>query len=298
MSIYTASFKDNIFSDSNSSLSKILSLLKNDCHLILDLGCSSGYLGKYIKSNHPQVIVDGIEIEKSDFKKATKVLDHVYNIDIQDNSLVSKLPNIYDVLIFADILEHTTNPEKVLSDFTPKLKPGGQILFSIPNITHQSVILELLSNQWNYESSGILDHSHLQYFDFNRVVNLIESNHLYINKLDFTIFDLPSATIKNILSKHRVKGVKYLLQNLKRPQHKIFQYIVSATNTRPSSYKSFKKNTTTLKPVSDFINEWELAIKEYNSKFKNIEEELRQIKNSKFYMLWPWYNRLKHLIKK
>lgn len=305
MSIYSDSFDETIFSDPNTSLSKLFSLIPKSTSSILDIGCSGGYLGKYIKSKYPQTIVDGVEIDKSDAKIASKFLNHVYNIDIQQSHLVAKLPNKYDVMIFADILEHTADPESVLLNFTKKLSSKGQVIISVPNIVHQSIILELIAGQWNYELSGILDRTHLQYFDYNRVVNLIENNNLYIKKIDFTIFDLPTSSIIKNLKIYHFPATSDTVKFLKKPQYKIFQYVVSATKVKPISYKSFKTKKDSFSPIDSWINEWELAVnkwelavKEYNSKIKKIEDELSQIKNSKFYLLWPWYNRLKHLIKK
>lgn len=304
MSIYSTSHNLTIFEDHNTSLFKIYSLIPSNTKTILDVGCSSGYLGEYIKLHSKKVIqIDGIEIDKHDRKLAIKHLNHIYNIDIQKSTQISKIHQKYDVIIFADVLEHTINPKLVLSNFKDLLNPHGTILISVPNITHQSIILEQLSGQWNYEESGLLDITHLHFFDYNGIVSTIEDNKLYITKIDYSIFNLPQQKIKAILENEE------LIKILKRPQHKIFQFIVSASNNKPIRYKSFINNQEVLKPVSDWISEWELmwkdipvkketeTLKNYKNKIKKLKRELNVIKNSKLYKLWPIYNKLKFIVK-
>lgn len=333
MSIYSTSHDLKIFEDHNTSLYKISQLISPLTNAILDIGCSSGYLGQYIKENSKKKIkVDGIEIDEHDLKLAQKQLDNVYNIDIQNSSKLRKFDNKYDTIIFADVLEHTANPKKVLSCFLANLTKKGQILISIPNVAHQSVFLELLAGQWNYEDSGILDRTHLHYFDYNETVRIIEENGLYINKIDYSIFDIPHQKLSQILNVQGIINTKELIKLLKRPQHKIFQFIISASKEKPKGYKTLIDNTNILKPVSDWINEWEIIWKEYtkikkfNNKINNISEEniinlknmifqmkrrncnlkdkigeleseMNKYKSSKFYKLYPIYEKAKKTIK-
>jgi O-antigen biosynthesis protein len=295
VSIYSKSFQKQIFDDPNTSLSKIYNLINNSPKKILDVGCSGGYLGKYIKQKYPLAKVDGIEINQNDFAQASKVLNHVFNIDIQNQDLVTKLPKNYDLIIFADILEHTIHPEKVLANFLNKLSSHGQVIISVPNITHQSVILELLANQWNYESSGILDQTHLQFFDYHRTINLIEKNKLQIKKIDFTIFDIPTITILETLKKYHIVGSKLIANNLKKNQHQVFQYIISATKDQDPRYQSYNRNFKPLRPIKDWINDWEIIMEKYKNS-QLVEKELNEIKSSQLYKLWPLYNKISKLI--
>lgn len=314
MSIYSSSHNLSIFDDHNTSLYKISELIPKKTKTILDIGCSSGYLGQYIKlQTNSNIQFDGIEIDSNDRKIAKKYLDNVKNIDVQNQNKINKITNKYDVIIFADVLEHTINPSKVISNFTKKLNPNGTILISVPNITHQSIILEQLSGQWNYENSGLLDKTHLHFFDFNEIIKIIEENNLYINTIDYSIFDIPQHKISEILNKQGIKNTKEIIILLKKPQHKIFQFIISATTNKPNKYISYIKNIEVLKPISDWINEWEKIWNDISSdksnktinqlsiqqlkKIQLLESELNSIKSSKLYKLWPIYNKLKSIVK-
>lgn len=286
MSIYSSSYHKKLFTDPNTSLHKICMLFDPNSSTILDVGCSSGYLGEHLKNTFSNVkSIDGIEIDKRDRAKARLKLDHVYNIDIQNQKAVEKLNKSYDTIIFADVLEHTSNPNTIISQFTNKLSPDGQIIISIPNVIHQSVLLQLISKQWNYEQSGILDRTHLRFFDYNEAVRLVESNGLYINKIDYTIFDLPIRKIDDILSQQGLTKKRELIKLFKRPEHKIFQFIISCTLSKPENYQSFSNIEQHLKPVSDWISEWDGIWKEYSTIKSRIEEAENQPSPLQFQLL-------------
>lgn len=216
MSIYNHKFSQEIFTSPNTSLSKIINLIPPKSKKILDIGCSSGYLGQYIKQKF-NYSVDGIDINKDDLKIATKNLDKTYHLDIQLDNL-STIKSKYDVLIFADILEHTTNPQSIIQKFKSKLTKDGIIIISVPNIIHQSIILNLLNRHWQYTDTGILDKTHLRFFDKTSIIKLIKDSGFKIQKIDFTIHPYPK--INNIL-------LKFLLHH---QEFKIFQYIIKATS--------------------------------------------------------------------
>jgi 2-polyprenyl-3-methyl-5-hydroxy-6-metoxy-1,4-benzoquinol methylase len=297
MSIYSSSFQKEILNNPNTSLYKICKLISNKSKSVLDVGCSSGYLGQHIKSSLKNISVDGIEIDKKDRNLAKKYLNNVYNLNIEKTKEINKIIKKYDVIIFADVLEHTSKPKEILNELSKKLNPNGQILLSIPNITHQSVILELLSGQWNYENSGILDKTHLHFFDYNEAIKLLEDNNLFINKIDYSIFDLPKQKIVEILNIQGINSTNELIRLLKRSQHKVFQYIISATNYKIPKYKSYINNKEIIKPIENWINDWEIFMKK-NENIKIIENELEEIKKSKLYKLWPLYNKIKQILKK
>ena len=50
----------------------------------------------------------------------------------------------FDIIMFADVLEHLPSPDDMLKLAMSGLKPGGIILASVPNVAHWSLRLELL----------------------------------------------------------------------------------------------------------------------------------------------------------
>lgn len=151
---------------------------------ILDVGCASGLLGAQLKSNGN--FVYGIDSDVSQLKIASKQLDVVKRIDITKPN--PNLPRDFDVIIFADVLEHIYDPAAALKEFCQLLAPGGQIVISLPNIACINVRLGLLLGQFNYQDYGVLDKTHIRFFTLKSARELVEKASFKIIKIDVTPF--------------------------------------------------------------------------------------------------------------
>lgn len=89
----------------------------------------------------------------------------------------------YDIIIFADVLEHLINPELILTYFKKYLKPDGQIIISLPNIAFLLYRVQLLFGQWNYRMFGTLDKTHLRFFTIKSGVDMVKNSGLKIVKV-------------------------------------------------------------------------------------------------------------------
>ncbi|MBU1118045.1 class I SAM-dependent methyltransferase, partial [Patescibacteria group bacterium] len=176
-------------------------------------------------------------------------------------------------IIIADVLEHTINPKKILVESKNLITKKGEILISVPNVTHQSIIMELLSGQWNYEKSGLLDETHLHFFDQNGIIKMIENSGLYISEIDAVTANLPKEIIKESLSKDNIKLDDKLYRLLSKNSATIFQHIIRATLIKPNNYKSHQNFEKRIKPISDWIDNYQ--------KLVNKVDEDNKILNSK-----------------
>ena len=70
----------------------------------------------------------------------------------------------FDVIIFGDVLEHLPDPASMVSLALTGLRPGGYLLISVPNVAHWTVRWQLLFGNFDYNSSGIRDATHLRWF--------------------------------------------------------------------------------------------------------------------------------------
>ena len=62
------------------------------------------------------------------------------------------------------MLEHVRNPERLLRDMAGRLRPGGVLLTSVPNISHWYSRLRVSLGLFDYDQRGILDRTHLRFF--------------------------------------------------------------------------------------------------------------------------------------
>ena len=103
----------------------------------------------------------GIEESAVACEVAAKRLAHVVQADLQQADLGDAQ---FDVLIFADVLEHVPWPVGVLKKYLRWLAPGGRVIVSLPNVGLWSVRFAHLFGRWEYEETGVLDRTHLRFF--------------------------------------------------------------------------------------------------------------------------------------
>lgn len=148
---------------------------------VLDVGCADGYLGKEFKNNGCFVV--GIEGMAQRIKTAREILDDVVTGNIEGVKTLPYPENFFDVIVFADVLEHLMMPEAVLANFKKYLKKEGSIIISVPNIARIDVRLKLLLGKFNYAQGGILDKTHLRFFTLDSIQRLlIESGYVVTRK--------------------------------------------------------------------------------------------------------------------
>lgn len=166
---------------------EVQALVNQKASRILDVGCGKGEMAFQLKMKL-NAEVWGIEYVQSAAEKASEKLDNVIAGKIED--ALQKLPNNYfDTIIFADVLEHLTNPEFILIEIKKKLKPTGEIVASIPNVRHWSVLLDLVQGNWNYADAGLLDRTHFKFFTKNSIVKMF--NTIGINDIKLSAVNYP-----------------------------------------------------------------------------------------------------------
>ena len=142
---------------------------------VLDVGCGVGLNGAAIKRTGARVT--GLEIVPKSVERARAVLDEVISADITSDAAVREAVGArrFDLIVFADVLEHMVDPRAVLARFLPYLEEDGQILVSLPNVAAWTVRLGLLAGNFDYQQSGILDDTHLRFFTRKSAARLCES---------------------------------------------------------------------------------------------------------------------------
>ena len=149
---------------------------------VLDIGTATGILGKrclglgfYLK---------GIEPVKEWAEEAKPFYNEFLCSKVSEasNGFLAK----QDVVVFADVLEHTANPEELLRRIVKLQKPTTQFIISIPNVAHIWIRLNLLFGKFNYTNYGILDQTHLRFFTKSTFLQLVKSSGLRLIELKYT----------------------------------------------------------------------------------------------------------------
>ena len=150
---------------------------------VLDVGCGDGSLGAALTSLGNACY--GITISECEAAIARQQMAQVQVLDIESADVLPYPEQSFDVVIFADVLEHLRCPGKVLNLVKPYLKPGGMVVASIPNVAHISVRWGLLRGRFHYAPSGILDETHLRFYTLKTAKALIESAGYLIREVRF-----------------------------------------------------------------------------------------------------------------
>lgn len=151
---------------------------------ILEIGSSNGRLTKHLKEKL-NCSVDIIEINAEAGAIAKKFARKAYlgseEGNIESLKCIQSLgEETYDYIVLLDVLEHLLKPEVVLQQLKDHLNDNGSILISIPNIAHNSIIINLMQNKFEYTELGILDNTHLHFFTNSSFKELVENLGFYI----------------------------------------------------------------------------------------------------------------------
>lgn len=142
---------------------------------VLDVGCGTGELGNRLRTEKNCFVV-GIEVNEERARLAKARLNAIVVVDVEELREIPYSAKYFDVIVFADILEHLRFPERVLSLLKKYLKDDGCILVSMPNIANWIVRAKLLFGKFDYEKAGILDRTHLRFFTLKSAKCLLEES--------------------------------------------------------------------------------------------------------------------------
>jgi 2-polyprenyl-3-methyl-5-hydroxy-6-metoxy-1,4-benzoquinol methylase len=194
----------HIQEDENTTWYKVLNMLKPNS-TVMDIGCSSGNFGAELirrKNN----TVDGVEIDKADVEVARQKLRHVYQFNIEEGVPKYVTEHSYDYVYYGDVIEHLVNPVAALINTKKLLKPTGRILFSVPNMGHMLVRLAVLRGEFGYGETGLLDKTHLHFYNKQEVERVFDEAGYKITKLDFVLRDIPRDILEEELRQMGLTG--------------------------------------------------------------------------------------------
>ena len=158
---------------------------------ILDVGCSIGKLGGFLKEDK-QCRVVGIDYDRESLEIASQRVSKVGHIDLERDYYMgfTRLSHFlkeerFNYIILADVYEHLKNGKDILLKLSEYLSPGGVFFISVPNIIHHFARRKFLFGSFEYKRAGIFDATHVRFFTPKSIKNEIESLDLSINTMTY-----------------------------------------------------------------------------------------------------------------
>jgi 2-polyprenyl-3-methyl-5-hydroxy-6-metoxy-1,4-benzoquinol methylase len=156
----------------------VLPFLPDDIKTVLDVGCSNGSTGLWLKENR-SCVVHGVEPHEESSKQAQRKLDLVIHSDFHPNLPLQK--GYYDCVLFLDVLEHMFDPRPAIEQAHELLTPGGYLICSLPNLRYFPCMVELLYHKdFQYQNSGVQDFTHLKFYTKKSIVRLFDEKKFQI----------------------------------------------------------------------------------------------------------------------
>lgn len=191
---------------------------------VLEFGPANGRLTRFLKEEK-NCRIDIVEIDEESGKDASKYainaflgseqgdIEKYYWLETQEK---------YDFIIFADVLEHLINPWEVLKRCKAIIKQDGKILTSIPNVAHNSIIVDLMNDRFKYHPTGLLDNTHLRFFTRESFESMAQgegwviveerTSNIRVGETEITnsYADVPKEVFKSLISRPHGNVYQYM----------------------------------------------------------------------------------------
>lgn len=142
---------------------------------VLEVGCGDGATLQALKQLGVAAETWGIELYVPAARRAARRVDHLLQGDVESMKLPFQRGQ-FDVILLPDVLEHLREPWALLSRLRPFLRNNGQIIVSVPNLQHLSVLRTVFwQGEFDYQDAGIMDRTHLRWFTRRTIVSSLEN---------------------------------------------------------------------------------------------------------------------------
>jgi 2-polyprenyl-3-methyl-5-hydroxy-6-metoxy-1,4-benzoquinol methylase len=257
--------------DPASTHSKIVSLVPPATR-VLEFGCATGYMSEVLKERLGCTVV-GIEIDPGAATLAEEHADRVIVGDAEKIDYAAELAGEeFDVVLFADVLEHLKEPADVLRRIRPFVSENGVVIASIPNIAHASVRLALLGGEFRYREWGLLDDTHLRFFTRASIQDLFEESGYVITHWLRQRLDVGETEIKVPEVPEAVR--EWLASD---PEATTYQFVLRALVSEPANQlKTMREELEELRPHRDAVAQLAVARDEL-ADLRPLREELESL---------------------
>jgi 2-polyprenyl-3-methyl-5-hydroxy-6-metoxy-1,4-benzoquinol methylase len=165
--------------------SHIEPLLPAQCSDVLEVGCGAGATIRWLRTCRSVRRVCAIEISPAAGALARDTVDELLIGNAEELVGTAFEGRRFDLILCLDVVEHMVDPWAFCATVAQRLKAGGTIVFSIPNVRNVKVVLPLIfGGRWRYEDDGLLDRTHLRFFTRRSALELVQGAGLTVSGVE------------------------------------------------------------------------------------------------------------------
>ena len=176
--------------------------------------------------------VTAVELEKAAGINAEPWCEKLIIGDVEQLPLEDHLDGKrFHGILMADVLEHLMDPWGVLKRLAQCISLGGYLVSSIPNSRYLALIDHLVNGHWTYQSSGLLDKTHLRFFTLSEISDMFQYAGFSITALHGNMGPL-YPEFKDQDNKREIRFGRLHIKRLTPEEFNeffVFQYLVQAT---------------------------------------------------------------------
>jgi len=239
------------------SAAAVLARMVEPGQRVLELGTGPGTVTRILHSKGCKVT--GVEMNAETLATCAPFCERTIQANLEDTNWAAPLAGEkFDAIICADVLEHLRNPRPLLKQLHGFLKPGGNVLMSLPNASHLTVVASLLDGRFPYQKNGLLDHTHLKFYGRDDLDALLRECGLLWQHWHTVQVDPAQAELKTFWNKLDESDQAFL--KAKCADGEVYQHVVRAQPATEAAH--FEK----------LVSEKSALIERHNAEMQTLNE--------------------------
>lgn len=148
---------------------------------VLDVGAAQGMLGAMMQDTG--IEMDGVEPNETWAGMARPNYRNIWFSTIERAPLENKR---YRLIVCGDVLEHLVHPVSTLQRLRRAAADDAKFIISVPNVAHIIVRFMLLAGRFPQMDRGILDRTHLHFYERNTARQMLDEAGLKVERMSVT----------------------------------------------------------------------------------------------------------------
>jgi len=194
--------------------------------VIMEIGCSSGYLIHGLVAKFDDAVVIGADVVRAPLYKLADALPNVplIRFDLLQNPLPK---SCIDILVMLNVLEHIDNDLQALSNAYSLLKPGGALIIEVP------------AGKYLYDSYDKQLHHYRRYSAFELQSKLESVGFVISRKSHLGFFLFPAFALVKLVNKLRGDSKNIVQQQAANTSSSRLVLMLMRLESRVSEFVSF-----------------------------------------------------------